>query len=289
MTGSRRHDGVGPHDEVRRTGAAKRTPPAPVDAPEAVLDVYLRTRGVHPYGIADVVQLWGRSTWWVRGGAVAGVLDLPGASEPVLYAVTAEDPPETLALLADLAPLLPPAMTATGPRGMAAALGARYRGSQVAAYRKLQLVDPRRLPPPDPRVRVLGREDLTALSDLFATDPDAGAFFHAGLLDTGLYLGVDAPGPARGIVACAGVHVVEPVHGVAALGNVVTHPRHRRRGLARAVTGALCSRLLEVVDVVGLNVRERSPQARALYEGLGFATVAPYEEARLDAVVPLQV
>jgi predicted GNAT family acetyltransferase len=82
-------------------------------------------------------------------------------------------------------------------------------------------------------------------------------------------------------VAAAGVHLADPRCGVAAIGNVATHPEHRRQGLARRVLATLCHRLLGDVDVVGLNVRRDNHAARALYEALGFITLTGYEEAEL--------
>ena len=142
----------------------------------------------------------------------------------------------------------------------------------------MHLAEPGALPPHDARVRVLQRDDEPALRVLFATDDRAGGFFHAGLLDTGLYLGVEEAGA---LVASAGVHVVEPHHGVAAIGNVVTRPDARGRGLGATVTASLCHLLDEQAGTIGLNVREENAPARALYERLGFVEVLGYEEAAL--------
>jgi ribosomal protein S18 acetylase RimI-like enzyme len=252
--------------------------PVPVADPVDILDVFTRDAPVHPYGIADVAQLWARSRWWRAGDAVVGLMDLPGSAVPVLYAVSAGAADATLALLRDLQPHLPSPLMATGPVGMAAALAPAFAPTFARAYVKLHLADAAHLPPSDPETRVLTRRDLPALEALYATDPVAGDFFHAALLDTGLYLGRwhDAL-----LVATAGIHVLDEQHGVAAIGNVATHPAHRRRGLGRAVTATLCHHLLRRVPVVGLNVRQENVAARRLYLGMGFRTVLPYEEAQL--------
>jgi ribosomal protein S18 acetylase RimI-like enzyme len=249
----------------------------PEDDPAAVLAVYRRAPHVHPYGLADVEQLWATSTWWRRGDAVVGLLDLHGG--PVVYAVAAEPAVQaaTLDLLADLAPDLPDAFVITGPTGLADRLAAvGHRTVWADAYDKLHLPADVALPPAPEDVEVLGAEDLPDLVALLATDPDAGDFFHAGLLDTGHYLGRRQGGD---LVAVAGVHVVDPVNGVAALGNVATHPAHRRRGHGRAVVVALCHRLRAEVAVIGLNVRHRTAAARGLYDRLGFRFAVTYEEA----------
>lgn len=252
--------------------------PAPVAEAGGVLATFMRHPHVHPYGIADVDQLWHCSRWWRDGEAVAGVLDLPGSPVPVLYAVSADAGPATLDLLARIEPALPEHFEATAPRGLAARLSPAYRPLAVHDCLKMHLAEPARLPPPDPQAVPLDRSDLDALERLFATDPDAGDFFFPGLLDTGLYIGLRERGD---LAACAGIHVVDDRQGVAAIGNVTTHPAHRRRGLARAVTATLCHRLLERVGVVGLNVREANAAAGALYASMGFRTVLPYEQAEV--------
>lgn len=254
--------------------------PAPTRDAGAVLELYRRDRAVHPYGIADVAQFWDRSTWWLEGEAAVGVMDLPGSAVPVLYAISAGADAETLDLLAALSPRLPAHFVITGPRGLTERLAERYAPRWSTPYHKMWLADAGRLPPAAADVGVLGPADVPDLEALFARDPDAGDFFHAGLLASGHYAGRRVGGA---LVAAAGVHVVDAEHGVAAMANVATHPDHRRRGHARAVVATLCHRLLQSVDVVGLNVRDRNDGARALYGSLGFELLIPYEEAELVA------
>jgi ribosomal protein S18 acetylase RimI-like enzyme len=53
------------------------------------------------------------------------------------------------------------------------------------------------------------------------------------------------------------------------------------------VVATLCRRLLHVVPAVGLSVQETNAAALALYSGIGFRTVLPYEEAELARQRPL--
>lgn len=248
---------------------------------EDVLDVYLRHRPVHPYGIADVVQFPDGAAWWREGEAVVGVVPVPGSPVPVVYAVAHDRPTDaaTLDLLDTLGAELPERFVVHGPRGLDERLSGRYRTLWRNDYVKLALEDATALPVRDPRVRVLDRADLRALHDLYATDEHAGDFFHAGLLDTGAYVGVD--GEEGRLDAAAGIHVIDREHGVVALANVATRPERRRRGLGRAVVATLVHRLREQVDVVGLNVRDENVAARRLYEALGFRQVTEYAEAEL--------
>jgi ribosomal protein S18 acetylase RimI-like enzyme len=259
------------------------TLPAPVSDPAPIRELYERDRPVHPYGLADLVQFWDVSRWWRDGDAAVGILDLPGSPVPVVYAVTARAVAASLDLLAALVPVLPDHFVITGPPGLTARLAPVYSARWSDAYQKMHLARPDRLPPEAPDIVDLGADDLPALERLYATDPDAGDFFHVGLVTAGRYVGRWADGE---LLAAAGTHIVDPVSGVAAIGNVATRPDHRRRGLGQAVVGALCHRLLAEVRTVGLNVRDRTPGARALYSGLGFEVVAPYEEAELLRLGP---
>jgi ribosomal protein S18 acetylase RimI-like enzyme len=260
-------------------GAAAGVPP-PLDDPAPVLEVLEQDRHAHVYGIADVHQLWDVSRWWRDGPAVAGLLDLPGSPVPVLYAVAVREPERTLTLLHRLAPSLPERFEVTGPPGTATVLAGTRTVRWCTPYDKLGLLRADRLPPADPRVVVLGRADLPALATLLASDPASGEFFHPGLLDSGAYLGIRA---ADELVATAGIHVLDPVGGVTAIGNVVTAPHARRRGFGQAVVVSLCHQLLGSVPTVGLNVAVGNAPARALYARLGFEVLAPYEGAELDA------
>jgi GNAT superfamily N-acetyltransferase len=247
-----------------------------------LLTLYDRDRDAHPYGIADLEQFWDVSRWWRRDDAVVGLLALPGAPLPVGYAIAPGASGATLQLLEDLCAhgLLPPRLVITGPRGLARRLAPAYHAERTSPYLKLALPTSAPPIPADPDARPLGRDDLAALHRLFATDPTAGDFFHPGLLDTGCYLGIEVAGE---LAAAAGVHVLDTVNGVAAVGNVVTSPMHRGRGLGRRVTGALCHRLRNQVETIGLNVAPDNHAARRVYERLGFVEVLGFEEAELTA------
>jgi predicted GNAT family acetyltransferase len=135
------------------------------------------------------------------------------------------------------------------------------------------------LPPPDPAVEPLGRDDVDDVSELLGADPDREGFFVPQLLDFGHHHGIRVGGR---LVAMTGVHVLSERFGVAAIGNVVTRPDHRRRGYARGLVATQCHGLVRVVPVVGLNVADGNDGARRLYEALGFVPSARYDEAELE-------
>lgn len=252
----------------------------PEAAPEPLVELFSRHRPVHPYGLADLEEpYWSRSRWWRRGDAVVGLVVLPEGADPVVYAVSAADHEGTLELLAELAIAdLPERFVITGPCGLAERLSPTYEAVWSSPHRKLHLVEPERLQDAGKRVERLDREATADIAALLASDPDAGDFFHPHLLDSGHYRGIREDGA---LVAMAGVHVVSLRHGVAAIGNVATHPGYRRRGLARSVMSALARTLLEEVDVVGLNVAAHNVGALRLYESLGFEVLVTYDEAEL--------
>jgi RimJ/RimL family protein N-acetyltransferase len=79
------------------------------------------------------------------------------------------------------------------------------------------------------------------------------------------------------LVAAAGTHLVSPTYGVAALGNVFTHPDFRGCGYATVATSAVVTELhgRGIRDIV-LNVDQRNKPASRIYERLGFERYCPF-------------
>lgn len=249
-----------------------------VNDPGEIAELYRRRPDVHAYGLADLDEpFWSHSTWQRRSCAVVGVLNVPDAQAAIVYAIAAEAASDTLALLADLAPSLPDRFVITGPVGVARTLSTSYRTAWSGRHEKMLLVRPEQLVP-SPDASPIGPNDLAPLNALFATDTRGDRFFVPQLLGQGTYRGIWS---GAQLVAVAGTHVVSELRGVAAIGNVVTHPEHRRRGLAARTTSAVARHLLDRVDTVGLNVDATDPGPRRLYAQLGFEVVHDYEEAEL--------
>ncbi len=91
----------------------------------------------------------------------------------------------------------------------------------------------------------------------------------------GIYYGV-----RRGtrLIAAAGTHVISPMYGLAAVGNVYTDREYRGQGLAKVVTSAVTAELLRTVDRIVLNVRADNPPALAAYRALGYRAHTHFEE-----------
>jgi ribosomal protein S18 acetylase RimI-like enzyme len=91
----------------------------------------------------------------------------------------------------------------------------------------------------------------------------------------GVYYGVRAGGR---LVAAAGTHVISPRARLGIVGNVMTHPEYRGRGLAKLTTSAVTAELLRTCDQVVLNVRSDNPPAIAAYRALGYREHCHFEE-----------
>jgi GNAT superfamily N-acetyltransferase len=127
-------------------------------------------------------------------------------------------------------------------------------------------------PVPGPTVK-LDLSHLDALHQLYRLG--GGEAFAPYQLRDGVYYGVEADGR---LVSAAGTHLVSPSYGVAAVGNVFTHPDYRRQGYATACTSRVVEELLAgSLDVV-LNVNQKNVAAIGVYERLGFRRHCPFIE-----------
>eukprot|EP00933_Yihiella_yeosuensis_P045907 TRINITY_DN41333_c0_g1_i1.p1 TRINITY_DN41333_c0_g1~~TRINITY_DN41333_c0_g1_i1.p1 ORF type:complete len:259 (-),score=45.16 TRINITY_DN41333_c0_g1_i1:155-829(-) len=130
----------------------------------------------------------------------------------------------------------------------------------------------------DSKVRHLIMDDAVAAAALCATMPRS--WFEAKQLDEGKYFALAHPDDDNlGLVSIAGTHVYAPKYGVAALGNVCTHPDFRGKGFSKAVVGELCRHLhSEGVSMIALNVETDNEAAIRLYKSLGFTIIMDFVE-----------
>jgi predicted GNAT family acetyltransferase len=115
--------------------------------------------------------------------------------------------------------------------------------------------------------------ELYALSELGAFSPTQ--------VEQGVFYGVLLHGQ---LVAAAGTHLVSSTYGVAAMGNIFTHPEHRRRGYGTSATRAVSGELLRrgINDIV-LNVSQANAGAIRIYERLGFERYCSFLEGPASA------
>jgi cyclic pyranopterin phosphate synthase len=114
-------------------------------------------------------------------------------------------------------------------------------------------------------VVVLSHRDTGDIMGLYQHYPDN--FFEPSMLNTGMYFGIRINSI---LVSVAGIHQLSESKGIAAVGNIVTHPDHRGLGYASVCVSHLVSELLDRVDQVALNVAASNQSAIRCYEGVGF-------------------
>ncbi len=130
------------------------------------------------------------------------------------------------------------------------------------------------LPPPSPLAFRLTGARLAEVQSLYRLY--AEAHFSPYQLMQGVFYGVERDGR---LVAVAGTHLVSETYGVAAIGNVFTHPHYRGRGYAQACTAAVLRDLAARIPTIVLNVGADNAVARHVYAKLGFAEYCEFHEA----------
>jgi ribosomal protein S18 acetylase RimI-like enzyme len=250
--------------------------------PEQIEPVLRRNVFLHVYALGDLDPVfWPFTTWFG--------LEVAGDIQAILLLYSAFDPPTLMALgdppfddlrelLRSARPLLPARLYAHLSPGCREALEPLAKADSRGPHLKMALVEPALDVPGTDRVERMTHADVPALKDLYAVGYP-GSWFAPRQIDTGHYYGLRANGE---LVSAAGCHVYSPTQKVTALGNIVTHPAHRGRGHAAAVTARLSVEVMKTVDHVGLNVKADNVMAVRCYERLGFRAVAEYEEVGVE-------
>lgn len=114
---------------------------------------------------------------------------------------------------------------------------------------------------------------LARLKEMYALYE--AAHFSAYQLEDGVFYGVEHNGH---LVAVAGTHLISRAYGVAAIGNVFTHPDYRGRGYARECVSCVVRDLAGEVTCLVLNVGAQNLAARHLYASLGFSDYCTFVE-----------
>lgn len=127
----------------------------------------------------------------------------------------------------------------------------------------------------NPNIRKLQASDLNATKKLLdIAYPDN--WFNPKLFVQQPYFGYFQN---EELIAISGLHVYSETYNVAALGNICTHPKHRKKNLARQTIHAHCLYLFQKISQIGLNVELKNNSAINLYRKLGFKQIALYNEA----------
>jgi GNAT superfamily N-acetyltransferase len=116
--------------------------------------------------------------------------------------------------------------------------------------------------------------DASLLVDLYALG--GGMAFRPAQIARGVSCGLFV---GEHLVAAADTHLVSETYGVAAVGNVFTHPGHRGHGCGTATSAAVAEELLarDINDVV-LNVSQANVSDVRNCERLGFERYCPFLE-----------
>lgn len=134
-------------------------------------------------------------------------------------------------------------------------------------------------PPAGVTLRRLRAQDVGALNSLYAAG-DGPTGFRGADIDEAIYVGAYDGGR---MVAVAGTHLVAPHASVAMVGNVLTHPAHRGRGLATQVTSRVTEALFDYgCALVALTVDPENTPAVHAYGRLGYRAGTPVIEARIQ-------
>ncbi|MFO0757882.1 MAG: GNAT family N-acetyltransferase [Byssovorax sp.] len=241
-----------------------------------------RDPALHLYALGDLDDFFFPHTSFHAlredGALRALFLVYRGLPPPVLLALEEHDPEAAEALLPAVVATLPrpfyvhvsPALRAPMERLVALDDHGRHLKMILSDREKLAALPPSPIP-----IRPLTEADLPAILDLYRRAYE-GNWFDPRMLGTGQFCGAFLDGA---LAAIAGVHVCSERYRVAALGNIATDPRRRGEGLGTAVTAALCRRLFERVDHVGLNVKADNEAALRCYARVGFTVRAAYDEA----------
>ena len=211
----------------------------------------------------------------MRGGVLRAVVLLycPPGFTSVLPCGASEE----VAAIMRAAEELPEAPLLIVQQGNRAAVETRYQIHKSWVMLRM-VVQPDTLasaPGVDATVAALGREQLSEVSRFYATW--AESVFTPFMFEHGIYFGAYVEGV---LAAIAGTHALSTHHEIGVIGNVYTHPNHRGKGLATAVTGAVARELVaRGARDVALNTREDNLPAIAAYRRLGFQVEEPFWEA----------
>lgn len=237
---------------------------------------------LYVYALGDLDDFfWPFTTWY--GHQEAGelrdiVLVYSGKALPTVIAQTAH-PAGMRTLLAKIGPQLPRRFHAHLSVGVEEVFRNGYTVDPHGVFYRMALRNAGRAKGVEcPDVAPLELADMEETL-AFYEESYPGNWFDERMLETGRYYALRADGRLASI---AGVHVCSRRYRVAALGNIATHPAHRRKGYGTRVTARLCQTLLGEVDHIGLNVKADNEVAMRCYQRLGFEIIAPYGEFNIE-------
>lgn len=245
------------------------------------IETYLRKDiPLHIYGLGDLDDYFWPFTIWFgskRNGRIqSAVLLYTATKTPILLALaSSRDIEPTRKLLHSLLPHLPETLYVHISPELESILRKEYVLNMHGEHYKMILKNRMQVDKfASNKVLRVSRKNLSAIIELYDQSYPGNAF-DPRMLDTGHYFATRA---GKKLVSVAGIHVYSRKYGVAAVGNITTHPSFRGQGLGKATTATLCRSLLNTVFDIGLNVKSDNIQAIQCYTTLGFEITHSYYE-----------
>ncbi|KAA3642325.1 MAG: GNAT family N-acetyltransferase [Chloroflexi bacterium] len=250
---------------------------------KAELETYLlKHRPLNVYHIGDLDDFFWPYTHWYAckdGEDITAVALLFTALDiPIFLAIDNHNTDEMLALIGDIAHLLPNRFYSLISPRLEEPLQDTYDLEDAGEHYIMALTDITKVTQVSVDtfdIRALIHSDLDDIEALYSSSYP-GHWFTERMLATGKYFGLRDD--EEQLVSIAGIHVYSAEYKLAALGNITTHPDARGRGFGKAVTAALCQDLLKTVGDISLTVQAANQQAIHIYEKLGFEIVTNYNE-----------
>jgi ribosomal protein S18 acetylase RimI-like enzyme len=244
-----------------------------LDDPTEILAFLKRNRLYAAYAIGDLEPEMSQHTHWYVAEAAGQARSLAlhfTAMDPDVLFLMGETP--GLAIILGSA-LRPGRVYASAMPEHLSALRSYYRLGQPTRVIRMAL-DINAFRPVSGKVRRLSPAFTRQLERLYSMGE--GDAFSAYQVAQGVFYGVT---DKDRLVATAGTHILSETYGVAAVGNVFTHPEHRRQGLGTLCTNAVVQELLaRRIRTIVLNVYEGNETALRLYQRMGFREHCRYIE-----------
>lgn len=250
----------------------------------------MRDSSYAAYALGDLEPPHAEHATWLgalRGGGIEGLALVYSAFEPpVLFLMGSRA--ALGALLATGA--LPRRALVLAPPRDEPTIRRSYRVERMAHMLRMRVTAQTFRPAPNeaerPRAQRLKSSHFPAMRALLQ---EAAAHDARDLDDIAIETGMVADGIYYGVcqnsilVAMAGTHLIAPVAGLAAVGNVVVHPSWRGKGLGKLVSSEVTQALLATgIEQVVLNVQRDNTPAIRLYERLGYTTVSRFIEGVVE-------
>jgi ribosomal protein S18 acetylase RimI-like enzyme len=230
------------------------------------------------YHLGDLDDFYFRDCKWAvleNGEIQEAVLIYSGLETPTVLAFGLDN--GFNGFLEDLLPELPDRFYSHYQKSSLGIFRKAFAQKYLGSHQKMKLVsdDFNSHLDSDPEIKRLDMSHKKDLLELYERSYP-GNYFDDRMLETGKYFGRIMDGE---IVCVSGVHVHSEEYKISVLGNITTHPDHRGKGLATAVTAKLVWELRAEGNMVALNVKKDNVGAIKCYQKLGFEIYCDYEES----------